>query len=416
MEFIYNLCILIFILATRLLAPFNLKVKLWSDGRKKWESKLYDSIKSDAKNIWIHCASLGEFEQGRPLIEAIKKRRPEYRIILTFFSPSGYEVRKNYNYADYVCYLPADTPRNARKFISLINPSAAVFVKYEFWNNYISILQRNAIPVYLISGIFRQGQHFFKWYGAFFRKILFRFSHIFVQDSKSADLLRGIGIVNVSIAGDTRFDRVIKIADSAKEIPQIELFRKCEKLFLAGSSWRQDEEIIARYINTHPDKMKWIFAPHEIEKANILRLEKLLDTSVVKFSEFTLKKADARVLIIDNIGMLSSAYRYAFIAAIGGGFGKGIHNILEAACWGIPVIFGPNFKKFNEAVELTKLEGAKCFTSFEEFSAIVDKWLFDTRAYELSSHGAAEYVKGKAGATEKILGKIALKDINNGFS
>jgi 3-deoxy-D-manno-octulosonic-acid transferase len=414
MKYIYNLGILIYVLGARLLSPYNSKAKLWSNGRKKWKHLVDEKISHGTTNIWIHCASLGEFEQGRPLIEAIKKIRPEYRIILTFFSPSGYEIRKNYNQADCVCYLPSDTPGNARKFISMINPLAAIFIKYEFWNNYTSVLHRNGIPVYLVSGIFRRGQHFFKWYGSFFRKILFRFSHIFVQDDKSKDLLKGIGIVNVSLTGDTRFDRVIQIAGSAKEILQIEIFRGSEKLFLAGSSWRNDEEIISRYINTYPGKMKWIFAPHEIEKANILRLEKLLNTEVVRFSEFTEKKADARVLIIDNIGMLSSAYRYAYIAAIGGGFGKGIHNVLEAACWGIPVIFGPNYKKFREAVDLLDLNGARYFSSFEEFSQIIDNWLSDTGEYLLSSKNAGEYVKVNAGATEKILTKI-LKDINNRF-
>ena len=354
--------------------------------------------------------------RGRPLIEAIKKMRPEYKIILTFFSPSGYEIRKNYGNADYVCYLPADTPGNARKFIDLVNPAAVIFVKYEFWNNYTLLLKNKGIPLYLISGIFRKDQHFFKWYGGFFRRMLFRFSHIFVQDTSSADLLKGIGIENVTAAGDTRFDRVIQIADSARDIPQIELFRGGEKLFLAGSSWHQDEEIISRYINENPGKMKWVFAPHEIDKANIDRLEKLFSTSVARFSEFSEKSADARVLIIDNIGMLSSAYRYAYIAEIGGGFGKGIHNVLEAACWGIPVLFGPNHKKFREAVELINLDGARPFSTFEEFSRIIGDWLSDPEQYSGSAQTAAKYVRENAGATDKILAGITLKDINNPFS
>jgi len=416
MKYLYNLGIFIYVLAAKLISPFNSKAKLWSEGRKDWESLLHDKISPGNINIWIHCASLGEFEQGRPLIEAIKKAKPEYKIILTFFSPSGYEIRKNYGQADNVFYLPADTPGNAFKFISLVNPAAVIFVKYEFWNNYTSLLKKNKIPLYLISGIFRPDQHFFKWYGGFFRKMLFRFSHIFVQDRQSMDQLTGIGIENVSVAGDTRFDRVIEIAHSAKSIPQIDLFRGSEKLFLAGSSWWQDEEIIAQYINTHPDSMKWIFAPHEIDQANIDRLEKLFSTDVVRFSELTEKSAGARVLIMDNIGMLSSAYRYAYIAEVGGGFGKGIHNVLEAVCWGIPVVFGPNHKKFREAVELISLKAAGSFNSFDEFSRIVDNWLSDSEKYLRSSVNAAEYVKKNAGATKKILTKINLKDINNPFS
>ena len=416
MKYIYNLGILIYVLLVRLLSPFNLKARLWTSGRKDWALMLKEKVSRDDTNIWIHCASLGEFEQGRTLIEAIKKIKPEYRIVLTFFSPSGYEIRKNYKNADYVCYLPADTPGNAKKFIHLVNPAAVIFVKYEFWDNYTLLLNRSAIPLYLISAIFRKEQHFFKWYGGFFRKMLFRFNHFFVQDHQSMTLLKGIGIEDITVAGDTRFDRVVEIADTAKIIPQIEVFRGGEKLFLAGSSWHQDEEIISRYINQYPDRMKWVFAPHEIDKANIERLEKLFRTKVAKFSGFTEKSADARVLIIDNIGMLSSAYRYAHIAEIGGGFGKGIHNVLEAACCGIPVMFGPNHKKFREAVELINLDGARCFGSYEEFSGIIDSWLSETDEYLKSAGNASQYVKENTGATNKILNKISLKDINNPFS
>jgi 3-deoxy-D-manno-octulosonic-acid transferase len=416
MKFLYNIGILIYVLTARLLSPVNSKARLWTRGRKGWETLLHEKINPENINIWIHCASLGEFEQGRPLIEAIKRNRPGYKIVLTFFSPSGYEIRKNYNVADMVCYLPPDTHRNAKKFISIVNPAAAIFVKYEFWDNYTSLLKKKGIPLYLISGIFRVNQHFFRWYGGFFRKILFRFTHIFVQDNQSVDLLKKIGIVNASMAGDTRFDRVVEIAGSAKSIPQIERFKGEEKLFLAGSSWRQDEEIIARYINLNPSRMKWVFAPHEIDKPNIERLVRLFSTEVVRFSEFSEKSSDARILIIDNIGMLSSAYRYASIAEIGGGFGKGIHNILEAACWGIPVLLGPNHKKFREAVELLSLGGAKSFSSFEEFWGIMENWLSDYSEYLNSSENASRYVKDNAGATGKILSKLALKDINNPFS
>jgi len=287
-----------------------------------------------------------------------------------------------------------------------------IFVKYEFWNNYISTLYRNNIPLYLISGIFRPGQHFFKWYGSFFRDMLRKFEKIFVQDQVSLDLLSGIGIKKVSLAGDTRFDRVVSIAGNAKDIPQLAQFRGNEKLFLAGSSWRQDEEIIAGYINQYPLKMKWVFAPHEIDKPNIERLEKLFKVKYVRFSEFTEADTDARVLIIDNIGMLSSAYRYAYIAAIGGGFGKGIHNILEAACWGIPVVFGPNHEKFREAVDLKKAGGAEVYLTYDDFKRIVDLWLEDGKLYKTSAEVAAKYVRENTGSTRIIMQEIAQKDIN----
>ncbi len=412
MRIIYNLGILVYTLIAKLVTPFNEKARLWTEGRKNWQALLKNRVDAGSRYLWIHCASLGEFEQGRPVIEMFRKQRPEYKIILTFFSPSGYEIRKKYNHADYVCYLPPDTPVNAEKFISILKPVVVIFVKYEFWNNYISVLSRRKIPLYLISGMFRRDQSFFRWYGGFFKRMLFRFSHLFVQDQESMDLLRGTGVEHVSIAGDTRFDRVVEIAGAARDIPQIEEFRGCEKLLLAGSSWHQDEEIIACYINRNPGKMKWIFAPHEIDKPNIERLEKLFSVKTVRFSEFTQSSAGARVMIIDNIGMLSSAYRYAFLAAIGGGFGKGIHNVLEAACWGIPVVFGPNFTRFREATDLISLGGARCFRSFEEFSGITDALLSDSKLYSASANAAGEYVRKNTGATAKIFSEITKKDMN----
>ena len=364
----------------------------------------------------MHCASLGEFEQGRPVIEAIKKEAPEFKIVLTFFSPSGYEIRKNYNYADFISYLPSDTPANAGKFIDLVNPEFVIFVKYEFWHNYISVLYRNNIPLYLISGIFRPGQHFFKWYGSFFRNMLGKFERIFVQDQRSIDLLASIGITKVTLAGDTLFDRVLQIAATAGEIPRLRSFRGNEKMFLAGSSWWQDEEIISKYINSFPSRMKWVFAPHEIDKPNIERLEKLIKVKCVRFSEYGEASANARVLIIDNIGMLSSAYRYAYIAAIGGGFGKGIHNILEAACWGIPVVFGPRYENFREAVDLLALGGVEPFLDYEDFKRIMDLWLSDEKIYAVSAEMASKYVKENAGARDIIIKELLRKDINTACS
>ncbi|MBK7710583.1 MAG: 3-deoxy-D-manno-octulosonic acid transferase [Bacteroidales bacterium] len=403
---LYNTGIFIYTALIHLVAPFNSKASLWVKGRKGWQARLADKINRDDRKIWIHCSSLGEFEQGRPIIEEIRKEHPEFKIILTFFSPSGFEIRKNYSEAECVEYLPADFPGNARKFIRLVKPEFVIFVKYEFWNNYISELYKNEIPLYLVSGIFRPGQHFFSWYGSFFRKILGRFEKIFVQDQQSFDLLRGIGLENTILAGDTRFDRVLRITGTARDIPQVEQFRGGERLFLAGSSWKKDEEIITQYINRYPAGMKWVFAPHEIDKSNIDRIEKLLDVKVVRFSAFTPEAADARVLIIDNIGMLSSAYKYAYIAAIGGGFGRGIHNILEPACWKIPVIFGPNFENFREAVELTAEKGAISFDSYESFSGIMEKLTSDEVFYMSAAETAGKYIARNIGATEIILKQI----------
>jgi len=406
MSFLYNIAIYFASFAAWVLSNFNSKIKLWHTGTYNWKRKYTDKIVSGKKTIWIHCASLGEFEQGRPVIESLKAKYPEYSIVLTFFSPSGFEIRKNYDKADYVFYLPADTPDNAKKFINIINPEFVVFVKYEFWNNYISELYRRNISLYLISGIFRQEQHFFKWYGTFFRNILKKFTMFFVQDKMSLDLLTEAGIKNVIVAGDTRFDRVVQIASEAKEIEIIELFKGNENLFLAGSSWKQDEEIIARYINANPAKMKWVFAPHEPNPENVERLEKLFNVKSVRYSQYSESDSDARVLIIDNVGMLSSAYRYACIAAIGGGFGKGIHNILEAACWGLPVMFGPKYEKFNEAIELIQKNGAVSFDSFDRFCEIIDKWLSDNDLYLQSAKASSLYVADNKGATDKILNVI----------
>lgn len=412
MKVLYNTGIMIFSALARIAALFNTRASLWVNGRKNWTEKISEKIKPGDRVIWIHCASLGEFEQGRPVIEKIKESMSSFRILLTFFSPSGYEIRKNYSSADCICYLPADTPLNASKFVDLVQPEIAIFVKYEFWNNYISALYKSKIPLYLISGIFRQEQHFFKWYGSFFRDMLRKFEKIFVQDQVSVDLLAGIGIRKVSLAGDTRFDRVVQIAATARDIPQIEQFRGDERLFLAGSSWRQDEEIISEYINMFPEKMKWVFAPHEIDESNLERLEKLIKVKKIRFSEFTPDLAGARVLIIDNIGMLSSAYKYASVAAVGGGFGKGIHNILEPACWGIPVIFGPVHKYFREAVEMKARDGAKTFQNFGEFKSILDILLTDKALYDVSAKAAQNYVRENTGATEIIFKEISQKDIN----
>ena len=406
MQVIYNLGIFFYRTTALLISPFNAKARLWNRGQKSCWRDLAKNVIPGEKYLWMHCASLGEFEQGRPVLEAIRKEKPGYKIVLSFFSPSGYEIRKNWNGADIITYLPADTPSNAKRYIELVKPVKAVFVKYEFWNNYISELSRKRIPVMLISGIFRKDQLFFRWYGGFFRRMLKKYSAIYVQDKASIDLLKSIGIEKCSISGDTRFDRVLQIAAEAKSIPAIEQFRGGEKLFLAGSSWRPDEEIIARYIEKDPGRMKWIFAPHEIDAENIRRLEKLISAKSVRYSQFTDSDSDARIMIIDNIGMLSSAYRYAYIAAVGGGFGKGIHNVLEPACWGIPVLFGPAHGKFREAVDLLSGGGAATYKDYSEFEVIVDHWLSDEDLYKKAAQSAGNYVNSNSGATAVIVKEI----------
>jgi 3-deoxy-D-manno-octulosonic-acid transferase len=409
MKVIYTLVIIIYTGLIHVFSLFNKKALLWVKGRKNWSKLLKEKFEPGDKTIWVHCASLGEFEQGRPIIEMIKGKAPEYKILLTFFSPSGYEVTKSWPLADFICYLPADTPGNAARFIEIARPSIVLFIKYEFWNNYLSALYKRKIPFYLVSGIFRPEQYFFKWYGGFFRNILKKFTHFFVQDSRSVELLRSIGVANVSQTGDTRFDRVAQIAEAARTLPVIERFKGSEKIFMAGSSWRPDEEIIVAYINRFPERMKWIFAPHEIDKSNIERLEKLFKVKVMKYSLANENSYDARVMIIDNIGMLSSAYRYADVAEVGGGFGSGIHNILEPACWGIPILFGPDHTKYREATDLISANGAFCFKDYNEFAGIIDKLLGDKEIYEKASKTVSDYIKNNTGATEKIFA-IVLKE------
>jgi 3-deoxy-D-manno-octulosonic-acid transferase len=406
MSFIYTIVISLYTWLIRIVSPFNPKARQWVNGRKGWEQKLKEKLPADGRSIWVHCASLGEFEQGRPVIEMLKERHPERRIIITFFSPSGYEVMKDWPVADHICYLPADTPGNVSRFIDIIRPEMVIFIKYEFWNNYITAIHEREIPLYLVSAIFRPGQYFFRWYGGFFRKQLKKFKMIFVQDKCSLDLLLSIGVENVMLTGDTRFDRVAQIAGSARVIGSIERFRGDEKIFLAGSSWQADEEIITEYINENPGRMKWIFAPHEIDPSNLKRLESLLKVRSVRYSDEGADLTGARVMIIDNIGMLSSAYRYAFIAEVGGGFGKGIHNILEPATWGIPVLFGPDHKKFREAVDMIGLGGAFIFKNRMEFYNILDRLLTDSDFYISAAGKAKKYIAENKGVTLKIIGEL----------
>ena len=408
MNLLYNLAIRLYQVAIFMASVFgNPKAKFWIAGRKGIFKKLQTNLKPKERRIWVHAASLGEFEQGRPIIEKIKEQYPEYKIFLTFFSPSGYEVRKNYPGADYIYYLPADTPANAKRFIDLVKPEKVLFIKYEFWYNYLSTLKKRNIPVYLCSAIFRDNQLFFKWYGGWYRKVLSLFDHLFVQTDASKELLASIGFTNVTTTGDTRFDRVHDIASQAKEIAEVAAFVGNHQCLIAGSTWEPDEDLLAAYMNGATTPLKYIIAPHEIHASHIERLEKSIQKKVVRFSTWKLSQAgDPDVLIIDNIGMLSSLYRYGQTAYIGGGFGKGIHNTLEAATFGLPVLFGPNYLKFQEAKDLITLEGAFTISNLTELKDKLDT-LFSNKEYLRSAQiTAGNYVKNNIGATQKIISEI----------
>jgi 3-deoxy-D-manno-octulosonic-acid transferase len=363
-------------------------------------------VEGNGNIIWFHAASLGEFEQGRPVMEAFRKKYPSYKILLTFFSPSGYEIRKNYEGADYIFYLPIDTPGNAKRFITLVNPKIVVFIKYEFWFNYIRILHQKQVPLFIISAIFRKEQYFFKWYGSWFRKMLSKFTFFFVQNDESLELLKSIGIEKVMKSGDTRFDRVKEIASNKKSFPLIEKFAAGYKVLLAGSSWPPDEAIIQKLPEDKARKI--IIAPHEIHEEHIAAIENRLG----KEKTLRYSKADetsiltAEILIVDGMGFLSSLYQYCDVAYIGGGFGKAIHNILEAVTFGKPVIFGPAYHKFKEAVDLIELGGAFTVKNEQEFITIFGKLNSDREFYDRASAICKAYVKENCGATESILRKV----------
>lgn len=406
MVFLYSLGLRFYYLLILLASLFNNKARLWIKGRKGIFDKIQKQVKSENNLFWFHTSSLGEFEQGRPLIEALKNKNNSIKILLTFFSPSGYENRKNYKTADYIFYMPPDTKKNARQFINLIQPSKAFFIKYEFWYHYLNQLKKNNIPVYLISANFRQKQIFFKWYGGWFRKMLYKFAHIFVQNKKSEQLLKNIGLDNITISGDTRFDRVAEIAKQAKRIEIAEKFKQDNSIIIGGSTWDKDEEIIIEFINTSQRKTKYIIAPHEIHESNIQRIIKSINKPVIRYSSASINNVnDFQVLIIDNIGMLSSLYRYADIAYIGGGFGVGIHNILEAATFGLPVVFGPNYKKFQEAVDLVESGGAFSVDSYENLQIRFENLLENIETNKAGKI-SKEYVLNNQGATSKILNEI----------
>lgn len=407
MRLLYSIIILTYRLAISAASLFNAKAKRWIEGRKSLFEKLETAIDPSKPLAWFHCASLGEFEQGRPVIERFREFHPDHRILVTFFSPSGYEVRKNYTGADHVFYLPIDTRSNAKRFIAIVNPQIAFFIKYEFWFNYVDLLHRKKIPFYLVSAIFRDDQHFFKWYGAWQRKMLHYYRHIFVQNESSKKLLESIGVNNVTISGDTRFDRVTEVAAEAKNIPAAEAFSREGVVMVAGSTWPEDELILANLLNI--PSLKMIIAPHEISENKIEHIISLVQEhgKVCRYSKSETSGVEgAKVLIIDNIGMLSSLYRYGRIAYIGGGFGKGIHNTLEAAAYGVPVIFGPNYKKFNEAKELVKLGGAFSIHNEDDLLRTVTRLINHREELENASSASGRYVQENQGATGIILKNI----------
>ena len=404
MRILYDLGIRLYYLLILLVSPFNVKARQWIRGRKGLMKKIESTIDPALPLIWFHCSSLGEFEQGRPLIESIRKRDPGRNILLTFYSPSGYEIRKDYPGADFVFYLPLDTRRNAKRFFSMLNIEKAYFIKYEFWYHLLSLLKAQNIPTYLVSGIFRKDQVFFRFWGKWFRKILASFDHLFVQQQSSLDLLKSIGIQNVSLTGDTRFDRVRAIVQGIKKDPGFTAFTGSVPIIIAGSTWPQDEELLVRYINQTDRQLKWIIVPHEIHESGITRLAGQIHKKCQRYTSLIdCELPQTVVVIVDTIGILSSLYQYAKVAYIGGGFGKGIHNTLEAATFGLPVIFGPKYQKFQEAVDLVATEAAFSIHDYASFDSVLSNLLDDPLLLSDSGDSAKKLVLDNLGATEQIL-------------
>ena len=419
---IYNIVIYFVLWGIAIASLFNEKVrKMWRGEREAFKI-LKQKVDPNAKYIWFHAASLGEFEQGRPLMERIRKEYPQYKILLTFYSPSGYEVRKNYEGADIICYMPVDTRLNAIRFLRLVRPVMAFFIKYEFWSNFLHILKHRNIPTYSVSSIFRENQVFFKWYGRSYAGVLKCFTRFFVQNEESKRLLEGIGITAVDVVGDTRFDRVLQIKEAAKQLPICEAFRTGVassqsadvphhdfKVFVAGSSWPPDENIFIPFFNEHKD-WRLLIAPHVIAEEHLkLILSLIKDKKVVRYTQTTPEEAaDADVLIIDCFGLLSSMYNYGDVAYIGGGFGVGIHNTLEAAVWNMPVIFGPNNKKFQEAQGLLKSGGGFEINTYEDFSGLMGSLMNDETFLKQAGDKAGAFVAHLAGATDKVLASVKL--------
>jgi 3-deoxy-D-manno-octulosonic-acid transferase len=403
--FLYTFFLRLYTFVIHIVALWNHKAKQWTEGRKNIFNRIEEKIRGNtAPLVWFHSASLGEFEQARPVIEQFRIHYPSYKIFLTFFSPSGYEIRKNYAQADYVFYLPMDSKSNARKFIRLVKPNLVLFAKYEFWHYYITELAKNEIPTLSFSAIFRPDQIYFKPYARFYKKILKELTHIFVQNQESFELLQQAGITQVSVAGDTRFDRVQTVAAQKKSIPLAEAFKHGQKLLVIGSSWPQDMERIIPFLNAFTQPLKVIIAPHELHESEIEQLTGALTKKTVRFSQAQIETvAQFDVLLIDNIGMLSSLYQYGEFAYIGGAFGKGLHNILEAATFGMPIFFGPNHRKFQEALDLIALQGAFPIATTAELStAFTPLYQHENQRME-AAQVTRRYVEQNTGATEQII-------------
>tara|TARA_R110000751_G_scaffold93267_1_gene182183 strand:+ start:313 stop:1605 length:1293 start_codon:yes stop_codon:yes gene_type:complete len=404
---IYNFAVQLSALFLKLIALFHPKIKLFVDGRKEVMSYLQKNIPEGVSIIWVHTASLGEFEQGLPIIEQLKKNYPEYRILVTFFSPSGYEVKKNTAAADLVTYLPMDTKKNAIKFLDLVNPKLVIFVKYEIWPNYLRSLSQRNIPTLLISALFKENQIYFKSYGGFMRKTLHNFTHIFVQDTKSIELLSKINIKNTAISGDTRFDRVIEILERDNNLAFMENFKNGAKTLVAGSTWPDDEEVLVPYINTGESSLKFVLAPHNIKPEHINKLKSSINKKTILYSELENKDLSAyEVLIIDTIGLLTKIYSYAEISYVGGGFATGLHNTLEPAVYGIPVIIGPSFKGFKEAEDLVNKGGVLVVKSPAEFFTLVNNLLKDEEHLKRTGDINSTYVSENKGASIQIMAYV----------
>lgn len=402
----YEIVISLYTLGVAVMSLFNDKVKKMWRGEREAFRVLRNSVDPGSRYVWFHAASLGEFEQGRPIMERLRREHPELKILLTFFSPSGYEVRKNYEGADIICYLPLDTYFNARRFLNLVHPEVAFFIKYEFWWNYLHILKRRNVPVYSVSSIFRPNQVFFRWYGRTYSNVLKCFTRFFVQNEVSRQLLAKLGITEVEITGDTRFDRVLQIKSQAKSLPIVEAFRQNYKVFVAGSSWPPDEDIFIKYFNGRDD-WKLIIAPHVIGEDHLQQILSKLKGKAVRYTEATPESvADAKILIIDCFGLLSSIYGYGHVSYVGGGFGVGIHNVLEAAVWNIPVIFGPNNERFQEAQDLLASDGGHQIDGYQQFESLMNGYIADDSLRKADGDKAAQYVSSKAGATRKILSAV----------
>jgi len=418
----YHLGLWLYRLTARLIAPFYPKAALFSKGHAGLIARIRSRIDRDAPIVWFHCASLGEFEQGRPIMEAYRNQMPTHKILLTFFSPSGYEIKKDDPVADWIFYFPMDTCRNVRRFLNAVAPCKVIFIKYEFWYNYLKALKKRGIPTYIVSANFMDSQPFFAWYGAFFRRMLRTFTLLFVQNPESKALLSRIGFTNVVVAGDTRFDRVWARAQSDCSLPVVDAFlhnqgqevNSGQEICVAGSTWPRDESLLCQALKAHPS-LKLILVPHEVDAGHIGRImEQFVDFCPVRYSQCSDTNnflTASRVLVVDSIGLLSLLYRYGSMAYVGGGFEQGIHNTLEAAVYGVPVVFGPNYTKFNEAMDLIRLGGAHCVRSGQELMACFDRWIADTQARREEGAICLRYVKEHTGATQ-----VVLQQLMNGVS